>query len=1071
MNFFEFEHLSFHYVKGIDGAFRILFVGNHVLAAPASNDISNAVEIELFPHSDRSLIDRLRSQPNHIAFLKDASKKNDCCTCEIFFLSNLVNVDDFNIESPSDTSEISDAVLFTDISGQDCMLLGVRENDLKQNLFAFALEDSKCILIEKKIEVDDEGKQGTYYSIGKDEKLRRIPKKWNSDDCMFILFFGSIYIGKEREYLPTIDLISLEESISRTSSYLSLWERYSDLEWEQGFHEAKEFGNIPYRGFQREGKNLRVYFYENDYEKVKGLSSGDYVLLGDGSLRALTGEGITRPTEYLNKERALSMGKSDEAPSIFGAIIKELSAKNDDCSILVRLGEEAAINSIPNRGFLALSLVGDMTVFKRREAAKKKIWSNKAGMPNLLSVFTDEPSPCPNVPQHSIDYSLLQGKNLTVNQKEAIRIILNTPDFAIIQGPPGTGKTTVISLALAQLNAIDETSKKGANNLLCAFRQETVEHLAGKVSIYGLPTPKLGRKNTEVDDDDALIEKNVKEYVDDLLEKLDEKYHDLRSSSALSDEFSRRVSNYGYFSHSIEETKSICEYALSIPEVYENEEWVAELNRFLAAVKSSAPELNYFNCLFLDLLYMVPVNQTQYDDDVDSLLLQLEEVGASGEADLKKDAADLISALKTVPTDFARVNTLRTDLILKYKPRKKIFIDGALKEEVYTFLQGVAQALSINAFRKKDGEQRALYQYVNSLEENPVLLRKTILDYAKAIGITNQQSYSRAITDSKIESREFFDNVFVDEAATSAPLDLFLPMSLAGKRIILVGDHRQLPNIVDEGIAKRIEEEGMQAAEDIDQILKRTLFEYLWKQCKILEQKDGIQRTITLNQQFRMHPAIGNLVSKHFYAEEGGILSPRPAEEFHHHFLGLMDVPLYWFHVPYSSQRSRQGREKKSRFNADEVDCIIQKIETAINAPDFDGESIGVITFFRPQSDRLIRAANETLNYKESGVAYTHDGREVKLEIGTVDAFQGKEFDIVFLSVVLSADINRHPSLSYSRLVNKNLLCVALSRAIKTLFVAGNIDLFDGARAQHYCPSLTEIAAICKKGGFVSYEK
>ena len=47
---------------------------------------------------------------------------------------------------------------------------------------------------------------------------------------------------------------------------------------------------------------------------------------------------------------------------------------------------------------------------------------------------------------------LLEHKNLTANQLEAIDIICNTPDIAIIQGPPGTGKTTIISEAVTQIN-------------------------------------------------------------------------------------------------------------------------------------------------------------------------------------------------------------------------------------------------------------------------------------------------------------------------------------------------------------------------------------------------------------------------------------------------------------------------------------------------------------------------------------------------------------------------------------------------------------------------------------------
>ncbi len=46
-----------------------------------------------------------------------------------------------------------------------------------------------------------------------------------------------------------------------------------------------------------------------------------------------------------------------------------------------------------------------------------------------------------------------------------------------------------------------------------------------------------------------------------------------------------------------------------------------------------------------------------------------------------------------------------------------------------------------------------------------------------------------------------YEFVIVDEAARVSPRDLMVPMA-QGKRIILVGDHRQLPHIVDDDVAR-----------------------------------------------------------------------------------------------------------------------------------------------------------------------------------------------------------------------------------------------------------------------------
>ena len=74
--------------------------------------------------------------------------------------------------------------------------------------------------------------------------------------------------------------------------------------------------------------------------------------------------------------------------------------------------------------------------------------------------------------------------------------------------------------------------------------------------------------------------------------------------------------------------------------------------------------------------------------------------------------------------------------------------------------------------------------------------------------------------------------------------------------------------------------------------------------------------------------------------------------------------------------------------------------------------SVGVITFYAVQRDRIFEALCE-LGIAETGesgwqVKAEHAGNSTcpeRLRVGTVDAFQGKEFDIVMLSVVRSNDL------------------------------------------------------------------
>ena len=88
----------------------------------------------------------------------------------------------------------------------------------------------------------------------------------------------------------------------------------------------------------------------------------------------------------------------------------------------------------------------------------------------------------------------------------------------------------------------------------------------------------------------------------------------------------------------------------------------------------------------------------------------------------------------------------------------------------------------------------------------------------------------------------------------------------------------------------------------------------------------------------------------------------------------------------------------------------------------------------------------------------TYDGRE-KLRIGSVDSFQGKEFDIVILSTVRSNGINRtHDNFKkvYGFLTLENRLNVAFSRSQKLIIVVGDSSMFKDDYAKTYVEGLHE---------------
>ena len=1046
-----------------DAVFRVVCVNDRFFLNGMSDSISIDHEIFL-KNPTLSDIEFIKRTKNHFCRLISSNKSNQYMVLEMVLLNGLVHVENFSISTTIDKTFLKN-FFATDSNGDSVMLSAVFEHQKDDviTLLSYKKRDQYLVIkVEKKFNKET-GFEETFYVI--DDKQRTFKK--NKQTYQTSVIYGSINLEYKPKPTSTFNIVALEKFNNNTANYLSLWNMYNNMECELKFKEAKKLGFVNYKVIERyQGNLFKIFFDPEDFRKIKNFPDECFLGIGTNEILSVLDSGVVEPKEYLDQEMALLNGDEDSDPQM---VLATMSRKdNKENYVLVYIKEASRILSkIEYGGYIICSLLGDMTVFKRRNAAKDAIWSGNCGMPNIFSFFGDDPIPSAPREKMEIDFSLVD-KELTANQQEALSVICNTPDIAVIQGPPGTGKTTIIELAIKQINARMQASEKYANNLICAFRHETVNNLASKVNVYGIPTIKVGLDNRTPNP--PKVEEVVSDYIDDLLNNLENKYSDLTYSNKEYEEFTNKINNYINFCSSIDESKEILEYMLNIPFVVKNEEWKRTATAILNKLNSFNRKLDFENSEFLKLLYRLPTSKEQYDDGSDDLLIDLE-INSSRSESIKKDVDILLKLFEEDPISFEKVKYARKKLIIKYRPVPTLFIEKPIKAEISDLLEKIKDGYNVELFKGVNGTNKAIIDYMASLNENPLLLKRTLLEYSKVLGVTNQQSYSHYLADSLPGKDDMtFENVYIDEAATSSPLDLFLPISLAKSRLVLVGDHKQLPNIINEEIAEQIDND-MSSSErgKITAELKQTLFEHLFEKCKELEKKDGIRRVVTLNTQFRMHPVIGQIVSKHFYSEEGGIDSPRPASEFEHSFLGFKNQPLVWYDIPFVSDPNKIGRRNKSRFNTIEADLIAKKLKEAINRDDYNGESVGIITLYRPQVKELEKALQRegvlTGSYYDE--VYNDKGQKVKLEVGTVDAFQGKEFDIVFLSTVYSFEPSQFERESYSRLTTKNLLCVALSRAIKCLIVVGNKDIYNNDKAVKVVPSLCEILRICEGDKYV----
>ncbi len=257
-----------------------------------------------------------------------------------------------------------------------------------------------------------------------------------------------------------------------------------------------------------------------------------------------------------------------------------------------------------------------------------------------------------------------------------------------------------------------------------------------------------------------------------------------------------------------------------------------------------------------------------------------------------------------------------------------------------------------------------------------------------------------------------YDLCIIDEASIATPTEVLVPMSRA-RRVVLVGDSKQLspfqdPDLRNQGL---LEKYGLKPENQRD-----TLFNHLAEQLP-----EGFRKR--LSKQHRMVPAIGNLVSECFY--EGALQSER--KEVANRLSAVLRKPVVWLSTAaVDRRRSRSvGTSHENRFEVQQVTALLGRIDFILSraTPKSVPISIAVLSGYRAQRDAL-RSAIELQRHAWSSFS--------EVFVNVVDAFQGREADIVVFSVTRSDD----RGLGFLKEIER--INVALSRGRDNLVIVGD---------------------------------
>ena len=912
---------------------------------------------------------------------------------------------------------------------------------------------------------------------------------------------------------------ALNAMLRDSAGYLELWNLYNDKEWQRALQRAQTLKALQfsrYEGFQNGRENAwRLWpksqeAYQLFCERHKGLD-------------------LTRDTQFdlgdappdWSEELSTHAPAASFAPTPRGRIRFE-----PECLVFTPASTHNNVKPNNPEGWLYLSLAGNRIAGKRRLMAKQSIDSGRR-LPSLKWLLEGLAMPAERrrkleglTPYAKESF---KGGKPTSKQIDALDIALNTPDLAIIIGPPGTGKTQVITALQRRLAEVTREQNIAGQVLISSFQHDAVENALERSDVFNLPATRVGGKRRDDEDDnriDPWLERQV-EHVQGKIAEEYERYPELEHVRRLSQALvMTRISSFSpaeraeAFRGMLATARSLEEHGLFLSASLGQglQDYIDEINPLapgrgadavdtatLRRIRALRVEPEAFSDDGADRAWDLLSWLKRHDVSLSDALRELLELAA----DCRQASDDLLRRLAEGK------NSLLDRFLPDYRPAQ---LKHQLDAQGVSLIDQLEHHLQDKITQRKLGVAWVLEQLVGSLEMDRAAAINAAQEYSMVVGATCQQAAGRqmaslkavqAIDDEGIE----FETVIVDEAARANPLDLFVPMSMAKRRIVLVGDDRQLPHMLEPEVETQLQEEHALTALQLE-AFRSSLFQRMRLMLLELEKKDDIRRVVMLDTQFRMHQVLGDFVSAQFYETVGleKVKTTRTDDEFkfepsfiqamHNGREHYQDKVCQWIDVPASAGLATKLGGTSPMREA-EAERVIEEVKRLLQAGG-EAMSVGVITFYAAQRDLIMEKLTQVeingvpLMERKNGIIEPHehfkwakkvrkDGSvvtEERLRVGSVDAFQGKEFDVVVLSCVRTGPQGKRgpagpalegPDKTRETLLNErygflrlpNRMNVAMSRQRQMLICVGDAALATHVDAQEAVPALAAFHQLC----------
>lgn len=565
------------------------------------------------------------------------------------------------------------------------------------------------------------------------------------------------------------------------------------------------------------------------------------------------------------------------------------------------------------------------------------------------------------------DMPIIYPFGFNISQKEAVNNAIANP-ISIIQGPPGTGKTQTI------LNIISNAILRDCSVAAVSNNNSAIQNIEEKLQKYSLDffAAKLGNSNNKTN----FIENqkqipNIKDWYcdkkewDKCLKNLKQIYQDL-------------------------DKKLFQQNQLSL------------LKQNLASIRTERQHFEDYCALNNTEIEIDLLNQIKYSSILLKLLLFFEFFDDKKSSNLKVRILHILSFLTfwnkeknlfyklLIKNPHITIDMLITKIKNKFYSLKDMEISNEIKKleqelKRFDFKSKMQEStnLSIKIFyaklHQKYNNQKRKHYKIEDLKSNANIF---LQDYPLILSTTHSilGSLNEKIT---------YDYLIIDEASQVDLCTGALALNCA-KKAVIVGDLKQLPNIVTSDMYEKIKK--------LSDDLKIKDF-YRYEKHSFLSSMIALFPQIPkilLKEHYRCHPKIINFCNQKFYENQLVIMTEETNTK-----------PLMLFKAP-------KGNHARDRINQRQIEIIIKEIIPNYNLNTDDG-SLGIISPYRNQ----VKALQEYFKNKN-------------VKIDTVDKFQGQENKVIILSTV--------GNYNSDFIDNASRLNVAISRAIEQLIVIINDD-------------------------------